>query len=197
MNNKFSSKTGRWLMIVAATFMLGPASIGFAYTSSGRNSEGQRVTLDVPYVPTPQEVVNKMLEMAQVKKGDTVYDLGSGDGRIVVTAAKKFGAKGVGIDLDPQRVREARENVEKSGVENLVTIREGNALTADVSSANVITLYLLQSVNMELKPRLQKLPPGTRVVSHDFDMGDWKPAAQETVMVNGREHKIFLWKVGE
>ncbi len=183
-----------WLLI--AVFSLAGLQAP-AFTSSGPNAAGQSVQLDVPYVPTPQKVVDRMLQMAEVKRGDTVYDLGSGDGRIVVTAAKKFGAKGVGIDLDPERVKEARENVKNNKVQGLVTIKEGNALTADVSNADVITLYLLPQVNLQLRPKLQKLEPGTRIVSHDFDMGDWEPLETETVMVDGISHTVYLWVVGE
>ncbi len=158
----------------------------------------QTPDLDVPYVPTPHIVVEKMLEMADVKKGEQVYDLGCGDGRIVVTAAKKFGARGIGIDLDPVRVQEARQNVKANDVENLVEIRQGNALEADVSKADVITLYLLPEVNLKLKPTLQKLKPGTRIVSHDFDMGDWKPKKTITMEEpGGMSHTLYLWVVGE
>ncbi len=153
--------------------------------------------LDVPFVPTPQEVVEKMLELAEVKKGDVVYDLGCGDGRIVITAAKKYGVKGVGIDLDPERVKESLENVKKQGVEKLVEIRAGDALKANVSSATVVTLYLLPEVNLKLRPTLQEqLKPGARVVSHDFDMGDWKPLKRiEMRGKNGRTHTLYLWKI--
>lgn len=152
--------------------------------------------LDVPFVPTPQPVVDKMLEMARVKKGDQVYDLGCGDGRIVVTAAKRFGARGVGIDLDPDRVRESKQNVRTNRVGHLVEIREGDALKADLSSADVITLYLLPSVNLQLRESLQKLKPGTRIVSHDFDMGDWEPLRTEIVRNGAREHTVYLWEIG-
>jgi uncharacterized protein (TIGR03000 family) len=154
--------------------------------------------LTVPYVPTPQAVVDKMLELAKVSKDDVVYDLGCGDGRIVVTAAKKYGAKGVGVDLNPVRLQESMENVKKNGVEKLVTIKKGDVLKTDVSGATVVTLYLLPSVNLQLKPILQKtLKPGARVVSHDFDMGDdWPP--EQTLDVtdeNGLDHKVYLWTI--
>jgi len=187
------------LIFLSASICLTLASISqpsLSQTTSTTRIE-KSVSLDVPYVPTPQAVVDRMLSLAQVKRGETVYDLGSGDGRIVVTAAKKHGAKAVGIDLDPIRVKEARENVERNGVEHLVTIREGNALkTQDLDKANVVTLYLLPSVNLQLRPQLQKLPVGTRIVSHDFDMGDWKPIKEETMTVDGRDHKIYMWRVG-
>jgi uncharacterized protein (TIGR03000 family) len=161
----------------------------------------ERPTLDVPYVPTPNDVVEKMLAMAQVTKDDVVYDLGCGDGRIVVAAAKKFGCKAVGIDLDPERVKEARENVKKNKVEDLVEIREGNALDVkDLGKANVVTLYLLNSVNLKLRPQLQQdLKKGSRVVSHDFSMGDWEPKQKVTLdsKDDGNSHDVYLWVIGE
>jgi ribosomal protein L11 methylase PrmA len=147
---------------------------------------------DVPYVPTPQEVVNAMLKLADVKAGDFVIDLGCGDGRIVVTAAKDFGARGMGYDLNPVRIREANENADKAGVKDKVKFVEKNLFEAEIKQASVVTLYLLPSVNEKLKPRLlAELKPGTRVVSHAFDMGDWKP--QQTLDVNGR--KMYLWVI--
>ena len=129
----------------------------------------------VPYVPTPQEVVDRMLDLAQVKKGDVVYDLGSGDGRIVVTAAKKYGVKAIGFEIDPQRIKESHENIKKAGVENLVEIRQQDIRTVDLSPATVLTMYLLPEVNLMIRPNIWKqMKPGSRVVSHDFDMGDWK-----------------------
>jgi precorrin-6B methylase 2 len=149
---------------------------------------------DVIFVPTPQEVVDKMLEMAEVKKDDVVYDLGCGDGRIVVTAAKKFGCKAVGFDVDPARIKESQANVEQNNVGNLVTIKQEDIFTQDLSKANVITLYLLPSLNVKLIPQLEKLKPGSRIVSHDFDMRGVKP--KEVVRVqtaNGGVHKVYLW----
>lgn len=148
--------------------------------------------LDVPYVPSPPEVVQAMLKLADVKSTDFVIDLGCGDGRIVIAAAKDFAARGMGYDLDPERLREARENAAKAGVASLVTFAEKNLFEADIKAASVVTLYLLPGVNQKLKPRLlAELKPGTRVVSHSFDMGDWKPLKQ--VEVNGR--KLHLWVV--
>jgi SAM-dependent methyltransferase len=145
----------------------------------------------VPFVPTPQEVVDKMIELAGVKKGDTVYDLGSGDGRIVITAAKK-GARAVGFDVDGSLVKESRENIRKAGVQNLAEIRQQDILTVDLSPASVVTMYLLPDVNLKLKPNLlSQLKPGSRVVSHAFDMGDWQP--DKTERVNGRT--IYLWTI--
>jgi len=150
---------------------------------------------DVVYVPTPQAVVDKMLELAKVKKGDLVYDLGCGDGRIVVTAAKKYGCKAVGYDIDPKRVKESVENVEKNKVGHLIKIEEKDIFTLDLSKANVITLYLLPSLNVKLIPQLEKLKPGSRIVSHDFDMKGVTPD-KIVKLTSGKydvQHKVYLW----
>jgi tRNA G37 N-methylase Trm5 len=149
---------------------------------------------DVIFVPTPQEVVDKMLELAAVKKGELVYDLGCGDGRIVVTAAKKFGAKGVGYDIDPQRIKESLESVKTAGVQDQVTIKQADIFTLDLSAANVITLYLLPSLNVKLIPQLEKLKPGSRIVSHAFDMKGAKP--KQVIQVpcsDGVSRTVYLW----
>lgn len=147
---------------------------------------------DVIYVPTPQEVVDAMLQAAKVTKGDVVYDLGTGDGRIPVTAAKKYGARGVGIDIDPQRIKEANDNVKANGVADRVRIVQGDLFETNLSEATVVTLYLLPSLNQKLMPKLKaELKPGTRIVSHAFDMGDWKP--DQEMDVNGR--RIYLWTI--
>ena len=149
-------------------------------------------TPDVIYVPTPEDVVEAMLNVAKVTKDDVVYDLGCGDGRIVVTAAKKHGASGVGIDIDPQRIKEARENVRQAGVADKVTILEADLFTTDISRATVVTLYLLPSLNRKLMPKLMaELKPGTRIVSHAFDMGDWAP--EQELEVNGRH--VYYWTI--
>ena len=145
----------------------------------------------VPFVPTPQEVVDKMIELAGVKKGDLVYDLGSGDGRIVVTAAKK-GAKAVGFEIDGDLVKQSRDNIRKAGVQEQAEIRQQDILTVDLSAASVLTMYLLPDVNLKLRPNiLSQLKPGSRVVSHAFDMGDWKP--DRTERVDGRT--LYLWTI--
>lgn len=150
---------------------------------------------DVIFVPTPQDVVDKMLELAEVKKDDVVYDLGCGDGIIVVTAAKKYGCKAMGFDIDPKRVKESRANVKKNGVEKLATIEEKDIFKLDLSPASVVTLYLLPDLNVKLIPQLEKLKPGTRIVSHDFDMEGVKPKQEVTVKSkkDGREHTVYLW----
>ena len=147
---------------------------------------------DVIFVPTPYEVVDEMLKLANVKKGDVLYDLGSGDGRIPVTAAKKFGIRAVGVDIDPQRIEEAKENARKNGVGRLVEFRNEDLFRTKFSEATVVTLYLLPDLNVKLRPRLlAELKPGTRIVSHQFDMGTWKP--DRKVELNGRT--IYLWTV--
>jgi precorrin-6B methylase 2 len=147
---------------------------------------------DVIFVPTPQSVVDAMLKLAGVHSGDVVYDLGCGDGRMVVTAAKRFGVRGIGIDINPVRVQEALDNVKQNGVANLVTIKNEDLFEADIKEASVVTLYLLTSLNIKLRPKLWKeLKPGTRIVSNTFDMGDWKP--EKTEQIEGRT--IYLWRV--
>jgi len=147
---------------------------------------------DVIYVPTPEEVVEAMLQVAKVTKADVVYDLGTGDGRIPVTAAKKYGPRGVGIHIDPQRIKDPNENVARSGVGDKVRIIQGDLFEANISEATVVTLYLLPSLNQKLMPKLMKdLKPGTRIVSHAFDMGEWKP--EQELDVNGR--KVYYWTI--
>jgi SAM-dependent methyltransferase len=148
-----------------------------------------------PYVPTPQYVVEKMLELAQVTSRDIVYDLGCGDGRIVITAAKKYGAHAVGVDIEPERIRESIANAKAAGVEDLVTFKLEDALKVDVSQATVVTLYLLTSSNEALRPILTKqLKPGARIVSHAFAMGDWQPQKTELIPhESGFNRTIYLW----
>ena len=151
---------------------------------------------DVPYVPTPDKVVEQMLALAKVTKNDVLYDLGSGDGRIVITAAQKFGTRGTGIDINPERIREANENARKAGVTNRVQFRQQDLCEADISKATVVTLYLLPEINVKLRPKLFKdLKPGTRIVSHDFDMGKWKPERVVQVQGPNREHTVYYWVV--
>ncbi len=146
---------------------------------------------DVIFVPTREAVVEAMLKAAKVGPNDIVYDLGCGDGRIVIAAAK-LGARGVGIDIDPQRIKEANANAAEAGVSGKVDFRLGDLFEADIREATVVTLYLLPSLNVKLKPRLlEQLRPGTRIVSHDFDMGDWQP--EETIPVDGKT--VYLWRI--
>jgi SAM-dependent methyltransferase len=154
--------------------------------------EKQLRTPDVVYVPTPENVVQQMLKLANVKKGDVIYDLGCGDGRTVITAAKDFGARGVGIDINPERIKESQENAKSAGVTDRVVFRLEDLFQANIKKATVVTLYLLPSLNVKLRPKLWKdLKPGTRIVSHDFDMGEWKP--EKTVSLD--HHTIYFWTV--
>ncbi len=169
-------------VVCCALFLAGP-------TLRAQFEDGQ---YDVPYVPTPQEVVEGMLDFAGVKKTDVVYDLGCGDGRIVVTAAKKYGAHAVGVDINPERIAEAQKNAKDAGVTDRVKFVQANLFEADIKDASVVTLYLLSSVNLKLKPKLlSDLKPGTRIVSNTFDMGDWKPEKQTEV--NGR--RLYFWTI--
>jgi len=148
-----------------------------------------------PYVPTPQDVVDRMLSLANVTASDVVYDLGCGDGRIVVTAASKFGARGVGVDFDPDRIKESEANAKAAGVEHLVTFKLQDAMTVDVSPATVVTLYLLSSSNTKLRPILtRQLKPGSRIVSHAFSMGDWTPEKTDLFTDSGgTQRTLYRW----
>ena len=178
-------------ILVAATL--------FATAAAAQNAQPRREP-DVPFVPTTEEAVAAMLKLADVKKTDIVYDLGCGDGRIVIAAAKIYGAHAVGIDINPVRLAEANENLKKAGPEvaKLVRFEENALFQADIHEATVVTLFLLSSVNLKLRPKLlADLKPGTRVVSNTFDMGDWKPEKEFTVGNPDEEtylsHKLFLW----
>lgn len=177
------------LIFVTLSFVL------FTLLSTPSQLVGQ--DLDVPYVPTPDKVVEHMLDMVDVQPSDYVIDLGSGDGRIVIAAAKR-GASGHGIDLDPKRVKEARRNAITNGVDKQIMFIKGNIFNTDFSKASVITMYLLPSVNKKLRPELlNRLEPGTKIVSHSFDMGKWKPDKKEVVEIAGRSrsHQIYYWVV--
>ena len=152
------------------------------------------IGLDVRYEPSEPEVVDKMLSMAEVTDEDVVYDLGCGDGRIVITAAKMHGALGVGIDLDPERIAESKENSRKAGVTDKVTFIEQNLYEADIDEATAVMLFLWPSVNLKLRPKLlNELAPGTRIVSHEHTMGEWAPDLTEEVEADGRHHMVHLW----
>ena len=182
-------KTQARLFLLVAIAFLSPAM----HLQLAQAQEGKIV----PYVPTPQEVVDRMLELAEVKPGDVVYDLGSGDGRIVVTAAKKFGVKAVGFEIDPQRIKESHENIKKAGMGHLVEIRQQDIRTVDLSPASVLTMYLLPEVNLMIRPNIWKMmKPGSRIVSHDFDMGDWKPVKTENIKDGSNwDHTLYLWRL--
>jgi len=175
----------RFRLVLLAALLLGVGPLlGTGCEDAPRNSPPPIDTTgaDVPYVASSEDVVTRMLEIAEVRPGDVVYDLGSGDGRIVITAAQRYGARGVGIEIDPYRVYQARENAERAGVADRVTFREQDLFEADFSDATVVTLYLLPTLNEKLRPLLfEQLAPGTRVVSHNFGMGTWAPDSTEQV----------------
>lgn len=173
-------------MLLVAALLAVQVKTAFSQTESGRRP-------DVPYVPTPQVIVDKMLDIARVDKNDMVYDLGCGDGRIVITAAKERGARGVGIDLNPARISEAKANAASAGVANKVQFVVGDLFNSDFSEASVVTLYLLPEVNRSLRPILwRQLKIGTRVVSHDFDMGpEWPPEKVERIGAK----TIYYWTI--
>ena len=168
-------------------------SLAIAQTSRPKHQ------VDVPYVPTTEEAVKAMLKLADVKPADIVYDLGCGDGRIVIAAAKEYGAHGVGIDINPERIQQPEANAKKAGVEKLVRFEENDLFDADIHDATVVTLFLLESVNLRLRPKLLRdLKPGTRIVSNTFNMGDWKPDKEMNVGDASEEtfsHRLYLWIV--
>jgi len=175
-----------------------------AISSQALVGQEKKSEIEVPYVPTPPEVVQLMLKTAGVKEGNVVYDLGCGDGRIAVAAVKEFKARsGLGLDYDPARIKDSLATAKKAGpeVEKRVAFRQGDVLKLtekDFEGVDVVTLYLLPSVNLRLRPVLQKgLKPGARVVSHDFDMGDWKPEKTEEIEVDGIGHTVYLWTIGK
>lgn len=153
---------------------------------------------DVPYEPTPYPIVTELLKLARVNQNDVVYDLGSGDGRIVITAVKQFGARGVGVEIDPSLIKRSQENARKAGVENRVRFLQQDLFQTNLSDATVVTLFLYPDVNLRLRPKLlQELKPGTRIVSHEHSMGDWKPDRVVTVQGPTRQHLLYYWVVPE
>jgi hypothetical protein len=192
----FSRVAIRSLTLLAAVLVATPiqAQDRVRETSQVAQAAAPARTPDVIFVPTPQQVVDEMLKVANVKKGDVLYDLGSGDGRIVITAAKRFGVRGVGIDIDPQRIAEANENARKEGVSHLVTFKNTDLFTTDISEATVVTLYLLPRLNVKLRPKLfSDLKNGTRIVSHAFDMAEWEP--EKHLKVEGRD--VYFWTIND
>jgi precorrin-6B methylase 2 len=183
-------------MVVMLVLVLLLATVAAAQAPQASPATPAR-TPDVPYVPTDDKVVAVMLEMGKVKKGDILYDLGSGDGRIPITAAKRFGTRGTGVEIDPVRVAEAKENARKAGVADKVRFIEGDIFEADIKDATVVMLYLLPDVNLKLRPKLlADLKPGTRIVSHNYDMGDWKPEKTRRVdLLDGTQHTVYFWTV--
>ncbi|MES1023942.1 methyltransferase domain-containing protein [Gloeocapsa sp. BRSZ] len=190
-----------WVLIASIGFAVGVAGCNSQTLTNAQTPQVETPTQsperqpDVVYVPTPQEVVDEMLTLAKVTKDDVIYDLGSGDGRIPITAAQKYGARGIGIDINPERIREANENAQKAGVTDRVQFLQQDLFQSDFSEATVVTLYLLPELNVKLRPQLFKqLKPGTRVVSHDFDMGDWKP---DRVVQTQEGSTIYYWVIPE
>lgn len=176
------------LLALAAAFVVMPVAPAFAQAAPAQEMRRP----DVVFVPTPETVVEAMLQVANVTKNDVVYDLGCGDGRIPITAARKYGARAVCVDIDPVRIADINENVKKANVGNLVKVIHGDLFQQDLSGASVITLYLLPSLNVKLMPKLMKeCKPGTRIVSQSFDMGDWKP--EKEMDVDGR--KVYYWTI--
>jgi ribosomal protein L11 methylase PrmA len=163
-----------------------------ASNEAGQATQAPSRVPDVVFVPTPEEVVDAMLKVAKVGSQDVVYDLGSGDGRIAIAAAKQHGARAIGIDIDPERIAEAKENARQAGVTDKVRFIQADLFESNISEATVVTLYLLPSLNLKLMPKLMKeLKPGTRIVSHAFDMGDWEP--EQELDVDGR--KVYYWTI--
>jgi SAM-dependent methyltransferase len=172
-------------------FLAGLGALGISGYAGAQDQAPTRGP-DVIFVPTPEEVVDTMMKMAAVTAKDIVYDLGCGDGRIVITAAQKYGARGVGIDIDPERIKEANANAKTAGVTGRVKFVRADLFESDISEATVVTLYLLTDLNLKLRPKLMKdLNPGTRVVSHAFNMGDWKPEKQASI----RGTTVYLWRI--
>ncbi len=184
------------IIVCSALFAAGCGMSGPRPTKDSANRVLREIRdPDIFFVPTPQVVVDQMLELAKITEDDLIYDLGCGDGRIVVTAAKNYGCRGVGYDIDPERVVESLDNVKRNKVEKLVRIEQADIFTLDLSDATVITLYLLPSLNVKLIPQLEKLKPGTRIVSHDFSMAGVKPDRVVTIEDDGSygNHTIYLW----
>ncbi len=186
--------TSRYLaLFVAAALLLALAPLARAQSIGG--VQVQRLA---PYVPSPPRVVDRMLELAELTASDTIYDLGSGDGRIVITAAQEFGARAVGIEIDPELVKKTEARIRDLKLTRRVRILNEDALTTDLSSATVVTLYLLTSSNKLLKPNLERsLQPGARVVSHDFAIVGWKPVRTEKIHGHARVHTIYLYEIGK
>jgi SAM-dependent methyltransferase len=177
----------RWVLTICVVL-----SIAGVWVGSYAQTRGP----DVQYVPTPENVVDEMLRLTTVTKDDVVYDLGCGDGRLVITAAKRYGARGVGIDIDPQRISESRENARQADVTDSVRFLEQDLFEADIRQATVVTLYLLPKLNVQLRPKLfSDLRPGTRVVSHDFDMAEWQPDQTVRVPGSSRPHTVYYWVI--
>jgi SAM-dependent methyltransferase len=182
-------------LLVVAAIMVFAVGCGSTFQAPSDTASAPP-KIDVIWVPSDLAVVREMLKLAGVGRDDVVYDLGSGDGRIVIMAAKQFGARAVGVDIDPEMVRRARENAVKAGVAERVTFLEQDLFTADISAATVVAIYLSPDVNLRLRPKLvRELQPGARIVSHDYDLGDWLPERTVSVDLDNRDHPIFFWRI--
>lgn len=190
-----SSKHGS-LLVLSTVFLVASGLLGMVELPGSNWATAQENRSLAPYVPTPQDVVDRMLTLAGVTEEDTIYDLGCGDGRIVITAASRFGARGVGIDFDPQRIAESNANAARANVEHLVEFIEQDAMQVDVSDATVVTLYLLSSSNEKLRPILtRQLRPGARIVSHAFSMGNWTADTIDRFEdARGNTRTLYLWR---
>lgn len=195
-NRLTGGRIGRWLFLLLGAVALGILAAGGDAGRAFAQAAAPRAP-DVPYDPTPHNVVAQMLRLAQVGEGDVVYDLGCGDGRIVIAAVKEHRARGVCVDIDPQRIRESRANAVAAGVMERIRFLEQDLFTTEIHEATVVMLFLWPEVNLKLRPKLwQELRPGTRVISYIHDMGDWSP--QQTMIVQGRsgERRLYLWTIG-
>lgn len=189
--------TGLLALLALLIAAEGCTTIGEVFPSLRGRREGDPSF--APFVVTPPDVVQEMLKLAEVRPDDVIYDLGSGDGRIVITAAREYGAKGTGFELEPDLVRRARDDARRAGVGDLVEFHVQDVLTVDLTGATVVTIYLSREANLKLRPRLlSQLPPGSRVVSHQFDMGDWRPSRILNYRdTSGMEHILLLWRIPE
>jgi SAM-dependent methyltransferase len=196
MTRKISGLTVGLAILVGALGLGGPENRKAVLHANDNDPDSSHIA---PFVPTPHEVVNRMLELAEIKQGDVLYDLGSGDGRIVVAAAKRFGIRAVGFEIDPGLVKESRLIIKRAGLEELVEIREQDIRTVDFSPASVVTLYLYPAANLRLRAVLMReLKPGSRVISHDFGMGSWKPDRVERLQDSaGLSRTIYRWRIAE
>lgn len=196
MTNKFSGLIVGLAVLVSAPWLGWPENRPAVLYANDTVWDSAHVA---PFVSTPHEVVNRMLEIAEIKQGDVLYDLGSGDGRIVVAAAKKFGIRAVGFEIDPGLVKDSRQFIKQAGLEELVEIREQDIRTVDFSPASVVTMYLYPAANLRLRQVLMReLKPGSRVISHDFSMGSWKPDHVERLQdTAGLFRTIYRWRIAD
>ncbi len=188
-------KTSSIVSVIACLVLLGAGLVSPAALHAAR-ADGESPYV-APYVPTPQEVVDRMLQLAEVRDGDVVYDLGSGDGRVVITAAARYGVKAIGFEIDPGLIKTSRDHIKEAGLEHLVEIREEDILKVDLSPASVVTVYLYPNANLRLRPRIMRqLKPGSRVVSHQYTMGNWQPDGVDQMKDSmGIVRTLYLWRI--